>query len=48
MVGVDTGSTRPPDRFERPDALAFIAYLLLLAFVLWSFNGVGWSVSSLA
>lgn len=35
-------------RFERPSALTFIAYLLLLAFVLWSFQGAGWSFESLA
>lgn len=35
-------------RFERPSALSFVAYVLLLAFIIWSFNGAGWSFSSLA
>ena len=35
-------------RFERPNALTFIAYVLLLAFILWSFQGAGWSFESLA
>lgn len=34
-------------RFERPSAFAFIAYVLLLTFVLWSFQGAGWSFESL-
>lgn len=36
-----------PDRFERPGILQFIAYVLLAAFVIWSFQGAGWSFSAL-
>ena len=35
-------------RFERPNALSFVAYVVLLAFVIWSFQGAGWSFESLA
>jgi phosphonate transport system permease protein len=35
-------------RFERPNALSFVAYVALLAFVIWSFQGAGWSFESLA
>jgi phosphonate transport system permease protein len=35
-------------RFERPSALTFVAYTVLLAFVIWSFQGAGWSFESLA
>ncbi|MBO9459202.1 phosphonate ABC transporter, permease protein PhnE [Labrenzia sp. R5_0] len=36
-----------PDRFERPGAFHFVAYVALLAFVVWSFQGAGWSFSAL-
>jgi phosphonate transport system permease protein len=36
-----------PDRFERPGALRFAAYVALAAFVIWSFEGAGWSFSAL-
>ncbi|GAB4543104.1 MAG: phosphonate ABC transporter, permease protein PhnE [Roseibium sp.] len=36
-----------PGRFERPGALRFTAYVGLAAFVLWSFQGAGWSFSAL-
>jgi phosphonate transport system permease protein len=39
---------RTPERFERPNALTFVAYVVLLAFVIWSFQGAGWSFESLA
>jgi len=42
------GRTSAPERFERPNALTFLAYVVLLAFVLWSFRGAGWSFESLA
>ena len=32
---------------ERPGALSFLAYVLALAFVIWSFDGAGWSFSGL-
>ena len=51
MASVPETSSRrgtPPDRFERPNVLAFLAYVLLLAFVIWSFQGAGWSFESLA
>ncbi|MEM9631241.1 MAG: phosphonate ABC transporter, permease protein PhnE [Pseudomonadota bacterium] len=36
-----------PARLERPGALQFTAYALLAAFVIWSFQGAGWSFSAL-
>lgn len=39
--------SRMPDRFERPGAFHFVAYVALLAFVVWSFQGAGWSFSAL-
>jgi phosphonate transport system permease protein len=39
--------SRLPDRFERPGALHFAVYVALLAFVVWSFQGAGWSFSAL-
>ena len=36
-----------PARFNRPPALHFIAYVLLAAFVIWSFQGAGWSFTAL-
>jgi len=36
-----------PDRLERPSALKFTAYVALAAFVIWSFQGAGWSFSAL-
>jgi phosphonate transport system permease protein len=39
--------SRLPERFERPGALHFVAYVALLAFVVWSFQGAGWSFSAL-
>lgn len=36
-----------PDRFERPGVLHFTAYVALIAFVIWSFQGAGWSFSTL-
>ncbi|MCK7614582.1 phosphonate ABC transporter, permease protein PhnE [Roseibium sediminicola] len=36
-----------PGRLERPGALQFTAYVALAAFVLWSFQGAGWSFSAL-
>ncbi|MET1410987.1 phosphonate ABC transporter, permease protein PhnE [Roseibium sp. HPY-6] len=36
-----------PQRFERPGALRFTFYVALAAFVLWSFQGAGWSFSAL-
>lgn len=36
-----------PGRFERPGAFRFAAYVGLAAFVLWSFQGAGWSLSAL-
>lgn len=38
---------RPPARFEKPGATAFVGYVVALAVVLWSFDGAGWSFSSL-
>ena len=39
--------SRMPGRFERPGAFHFVAYVALLAFVVWSFQGAGWSFSAL-
>ncbi|TYC65348.1 phosphonate ABC transporter, permease protein PhnE [Stappia sp. BW2] len=39
--------SRLPDRFERPGALHFVVYVALIAFVVWSFQGAGWSFSAL-
>jgi phosphonate transport system permease protein len=36
-----------PARLERPGALQFTAYVVLAAFVIWSFQGAGWSFSAL-
>ena len=36
-----------PPRFERPGLLAFLSYFLLVAFLVWSFQGAGWSFSEL-
>lgn len=44
----DGGSPRPPARFERPSALAFVFYALAIAFVVWAANGTDWSFSELA
>jgi len=38
---------RLPARLERPGALQFTAYVALAAFVVWSFQGAGWSFSAL-
>lgn len=38
---------RLPSRVERPGALQFTVYVALAAFVLWSFQGAGWSFSAL-
>lgn len=43
----ETGRRHLPDRLERPGILQFMAYLLLAAFILWSFQGAGWSFSAL-
>lgn len=40
-------TSRLPERFESPNALHFCAYVALLAFVFWSFQGAGWSFSAL-
>jgi len=40
-------AVRPP-RFEQPSALAFILWVLAVAFVLWSFSNVGLSMERLA
>lgn len=37
-----------PARFERPSSLAFLAYMLGFAVLIWSLDGTGWSVSELA
>jgi phosphonate transport system permease protein len=37
-----------PRRFERPSALSFIAWVLVLAFVVWSFSATGLSFERLA
>ncbi|MBS8262574.1 phosphonate ABC transporter, permease protein PhnE [Roseibium polysiphoniae] len=49
---VETSQTRSerrsiPTRLERQNPLTFVAYVALLAFVLWSFQGAGWSFSAL-
>ena len=36
-----------PARFARPSLPAFMAYFLLAAFLLWSFQGAGWSFAEL-
>ncbi len=38
---------RLPQRVELPSPLTFIAYVVLLVFILWSFKGAGWSFESL-
>ncbi len=38
---------RLPSRVDRPGALQFTVYVALAAFVLWSFQGAGWSFSAL-
>ena len=38
----------PPARFERPSAVAFIAWVLVIAFVVWSFSATGLSLERLA
>ncbi len=39
--------TRLPQRFERPSALAFLAYAAGIALVVWSLDGAGWSFGEL-
>lgn len=36
-----------PDRFERPGAVTFCLYVLVIAFIVWSFHGAGWSFARL-
>ncbi|WP_298986842.1 phosphonate ABC transporter, permease protein PhnE [uncultured Roseibium sp.] len=36
-----------PGRIERPGALRFTTYVALAAFMIWAFQGAGWSVSAL-
>lgn len=36
-----------PKRFECPGTLQFTVYVLIAAFVVWSFQGAGWSLSAL-
>ncbi|MEM5582336.1 phosphonate ABC transporter, permease protein PhnE [Roseibium sp. AS2] len=44
---VRTRRDRLPSRVDRPGALQFTVYVALTAFVLWSFQGAGWSFSAL-
>ncbi|MEO9527377.1 MULTISPECIES: phosphonate ABC transporter, permease protein PhnE [Alphaproteobacteria] len=44
---VRTRRDRLPSRVDRPGALQFTVYVALAAFVLWSFQGAGWSFSAL-
>lgn len=38
---------RPPERFTRPSAIAFLIYALAVAVVVWAANGAEWSFSEL-
>ena len=45
----DRTRTSPvPARLEWPSPLAFIAYALGIAVLVWSLDGTGWSISELA
>lgn len=47
MASVTPAPSHRAGRASRPNALSFVAYVLLLAFVIWSFQGAGWSFESL-
>ena len=36
-----------PARYERPNAVTFILYVAVVAFLVWSFEGAGWSFAQL-
>lgn len=36
-----------PPRYERPNAVTFILYVAVVAFLIWSFEGAGWSFAQL-
>lgn len=47
MADFDLSHRSPPPRFQRLSVVHFAAYLALVVFIVWSFNGAGWSLEAL-